>query len=37
MKGQILEAIEWFNEEMVEKPVAPANNNIFNVDCESTA
>ena len=37
MKGQILEAIEWLNEEMAEKSVTPANKNLFNVDCESTA
>ena len=36
MKKQISEALEWFNENITEKPVTPANKNLFTVDNEST-
>ena len=34
MKKQISEAIEWFGEDITEKPVTPANKNIFGVSNE---
>ena len=35
MKNQILEAIEWLDEDLTEKPNTPANKNLFNVTEES--
>ena len=36
MKKQISEALKWFNENITEKPVTPANKNQFTINNEST-
>ena len=36
MKKKISEALEWFNENIIEKPVTPTSKNLFTVNNEST-